>query len=101
MTQSQCHAVWGSLAWTQAELATRPRVHQATVRGFELGRKEPIRVSQEAIQRAFTAAGIVFVVDPERGEGVFLARGRADDGSVSGRQAKGKQPNEIAGPAGR
>lgn len=72
MTPAQCRAARGMLAWTQAELAARARVHEATVRGFELGRKEPIRVSLDAIERAFLAAGIQFVDEPGRGVGVFL-----------------------------
>jgi len=68
------------LAWTQAELALRARVHEATVRGFELGRKEPIRASLDAIRRALEGAGISFVLDSEKGEGVFLAVKRTSIG---------------------
>ncbi|PWS37692.1 transcriptional regulator [Falsiroseomonas bella] len=87
MTPAQCRAARGMLAWTQAELATRARVHEATVRGFELGRKEPIRVSLDAIRRALEEAGVSFVIDRLKGEGVFLigqSQPRAAQGGGAG-----------------
>lgn len=87
------------LAWTQAELAARARVHEATVRGFELGRKDPIRVSLDAIRRALEEAGIVFSAEPIRGVGVFLRPDpvTAESGLIGGAKRNAHAPADKRG----
>jgi len=49
------------LDWTQAQLAERARVSLSTVKGFESGERSPIVNNIEALERAFTNAGIMFI----------------------------------------
>lgn len=61
------------LDWTQEELACAAGVSRSTVRDFEGGRHELHHATEALLLRAFEAAGIRFIADPE-GPGLQLRR---------------------------
>src|SRR5262249_15110959 len=78
ITPAQCRAARALLEWTQDDLAARSRVSKRTILHFEKssGRKT-IPANMDALQRAFEAAGVVFI-DNGEGPGVRLRRDVAD-----------------------
>ena len=61
MTPTQCKMARVAMDWTGKDLAARAKIGSATVARYELG--ESIHPDKlEAMQAAFVAAGVVFVV---------------------------------------
>src|SRR5690349_2195915 len=56
----QCKMARAATGWSVRDLAREAKVNPSTVVRFETGQAEPIRLTLEAIQRAFEAAGIEF-----------------------------------------
>lgn len=71
---AQCRAARGMLDWTQEELACAAGVSRSTVRDFEGGRHELHHATEAQLVRAFEAAGIRFIADPNE-PGLLLRRG--------------------------
>ena len=70
ISPAQCRAARALLDWTQNELAIRVGVALRTIRDFENGRREPLKIVRAAIQQAFEEAGVEFL----DGEGLRLKR---------------------------
>jgi transcriptional regulator with XRE-family HTH domain len=69
----QIRAARGFLGWSQGVLADKARLSRSAVARLELEETAPHADTIEAIHRALTAHGIVFVDDPSNGlEGVQL-----------------------------
>ena len=84
ITTRQIRAARGLLGWSQGTLAKKALLSRSAVARLELGEAESRADTLDAIHRAFTAAGIVFVDDPAIGaEGVQL---RPKDHAGRGRQ---------------
>ena len=62
-----------ALGWSVRDLAREASVGVNTVVRFEAGQVQPIAATLAAIQRAFEAAGIIFIEQDDGGPGVRLA----------------------------
>jgi transcriptional regulator with XRE-family HTH domain len=74
MTPAQCRAARGLLSWSQQKLAESAKVGNATIRNFEAGRSMPQRATLDVLQRAFEAAGVMFIAENGGGAGVRLRK---------------------------
>ncbi|WP_247991544.1 helix-turn-helix transcriptional regulator [Bradyrhizobium sp. 186] len=77
ITDAQCRAARGLLAWSQTDLANRSGLSRATVAEFEIGNRRPIANNLAAIRAALESAGVIFLDDGQTidgGSGVRLAR---------------------------
>ncbi|WP_370647948.1 helix-turn-helix domain-containing protein [Phyllobacterium meliloti] len=72
MNPAQCRAARAMLEWTQPELAKEAGVSASTIRDFESSRRIPIANNLAAIERALTAAGVLFIDPNGNGPGVRL-----------------------------
>jgi transcriptional regulator with XRE-family HTH domain len=72
MTPNLSKAARSLLNWNQEDLAARPLVSKRTIAAFEAG-ETARNISLDAIERAFKAAGIMFVETPAE-TGVLLSR---------------------------
>jgi transcriptional regulator with XRE-family HTH domain len=61
MTPTQCRAARALLNWAQAQLADVSTVSEATIRNFESGRITSQCPEVGVVERAFEAAGVIFV----------------------------------------
>jgi transcriptional regulator with XRE-family HTH domain len=76
ITASQCRAARGLLDWTQQELADAARIGVATVRLFEGELSETRHATLAVIRHAFEQAGIEFIDENGKGEGVRFRKPR-------------------------
>ncbi|MDB5408374.1 MAG: helix-turn-helix transcriptional regulator [Rhodospirillales bacterium] len=72
ISAAQCRAARGLLKWNQEDLAKAAEVGIVSIRQFEGERTAPHRATLAAIQRAFEAAGIVFIPANGGGAGIRL-----------------------------
>lgn len=80
LTDAQCRAARGLLAWSQTDLANRSGISRATVAEFEVGNRRPIANNLAAIRAALETAGVIFLDDGQSvdgGPGVRLAKPKA------------------------
>lgn len=68
MTPDQCRAARALLNWNAEQLAEKSYASASTVRNFEAGRSVPKPIYLDAMQKAFEAAGVVFL-PAEDGQG--------------------------------
>lgn len=61
ISPGQCRAARALLDWTQEELARKVGVALRTIRDFENGRRQPLKVVRASIQQAFEQSGIQFL----------------------------------------
>lgn len=59
ITPAQCRAARAWLQWSQADLAEHSKVSVPTIARFEREETAMSALGQDAIQRAFTAAGVI------------------------------------------
>lgn len=70
---SQVRAARALLSWSQEELATFAEVGVSTVRDFEAGRRDPASANVNAMRKALTKFGVIFIpLDKHGGPGVRL-----------------------------
>jgi transcriptional regulator with XRE-family HTH domain len=74
ISATQCRAARGLLKWNQEDLATAAEVAIVSIRQFEGEKTAPHRATLAAIQRAFEAAGVVFIPENGGGPGVRLRK---------------------------
>ncbi|HVM79921.1 MAG TPA: helix-turn-helix transcriptional regulator [Stellaceae bacterium] len=74
LTPAQSRAARGLLGMTQAELAKKSGVSVRTIAHFESDERQPVPATLDALQRAFKAAGVVFISENGGGPGVRLKR---------------------------
>jgi transcriptional regulator with XRE-family HTH domain len=74
ISATQCRAARGLLKWNQEDLATAAEVGIVSIRQFEGEKSAPHRATLAAIQRAFEAAGVVFIPENGGGPGVRLRK---------------------------
>ncbi|HHV69687.1 MAG TPA: helix-turn-helix transcriptional regulator [Ochrobactrum intermedium] len=75
ISPAQCRAARALLGWSQDELAKLSKVSKATLANFELDKRTPYERTLVDLQKAFEAAGVVFMADGEMvsgGAGVRL-----------------------------
>jgi ribosome-binding protein aMBF1 (putative translation factor) len=63
ITAAQCRSARALLGWALAKLAAAALVAESDINDFELERREPDSAMVSAVERAFTAAGVVFSSD--------------------------------------
>lgn len=63
ISPEQCRAARGLLGWSQTELANRAGITLSTVKNFEVGRSNPIRLSMKAMEDALARGGIRFIFE--------------------------------------
>lgn len=74
ITDSQCRAARGLVAWSQTDLAQNAGVSRATVADFESGKRQPIGNNLAAIRAALESAGVIFIESNGNGPGVRLVK---------------------------
>ena len=74
ITPAQCRAARALLSMSQGELADLSKVSLRTVVNFEGEKREPIPATLDAVERALTARGILFIPENGGGAGVRLAK---------------------------
>lgn len=76
ISPAQCRAARALLGWSQDELARVSKVSKATLANFELDKRTPYDRTLVDLQKAFEAAGVVFMAEGELiagGPGVRLS----------------------------
>lgn len=71
MTPGQSKAARALLGWSQGDLASKAKVAERTVAGFERGERTIHENSLDSLRRAYEAAGIT-MLEEARGIGVLL-----------------------------
>jgi transcriptional regulator with XRE-family HTH domain len=74
ISAAQCRAARGLLKWKQEDLSTAAQVGMVSIRQFEGEKTAPHRATLAAVQRAFEAAGVVFIPENGGGPGVRLKK---------------------------
>jgi transcriptional regulator with XRE-family HTH domain len=74
ITPAQSRAARGLLGISQSTLAAQSDVSLRTIQHFESGRRQPIPLTADAIQRALEVAGVEFIAENGGGSGVRLKK---------------------------
>lgn len=90
LTPTTCALARTMVGWTQANLATRSGVTADTVASFESRRHRPRHETVTALLRAFSAAGVVFLLRDGVAECVPL--GQSPGGSFARGGLTGSAP---------
>lgn len=85
ITPRQIRAARGLLNWSQQELADSAIISLNALARLERGMVDPRASTLSAVEKALMDAGVEFLPDGEKGEGVRLARPQT-----------GKQPKKSA-----
>ena len=80
ITRIQCKMARAAVGWGVRDLAAKAGVGVATVTRFENGQSVPIPANLSAIQRAFEAAGVIFIEENGEGPGVRLRKAGVNNG---------------------
>lgn len=75
MQPAQCRAARALIGMSQEDLAAGSAVAKATIAAFELGQRQPYQRTIEALHRALSDAGVVFIDENGEGPGVRLRKG--------------------------
>src|SRR5579864_3431111 len=76
ISAAQSRAARALIQMSQAELARRAGIAESTVVYFERGQSDPLPATRRRLLKALTRAGCQFIVDGQRGVGVYLRRRR-------------------------
>ncbi|MBV9511782.1 MAG: helix-turn-helix domain-containing protein, partial [Caulobacteraceae bacterium] len=82
---TQCRAARGLIGWSQQQLADAAKVGVVTVRQFESGAAQPRNATLDVLERALTAAGVIFIDENGEGPGVRLRKTKtANEMAIAG-----------------
>lgn len=74
ISPAQCRAARELVGWTQEHLAENAGVSLSALRNFEQGKTRPVAQNMNAIVRALSGAGLEFIEEDEKGEGVRFSK---------------------------
>jgi DNA-binding XRE family transcriptional regulator len=72
LTSSQCRGARAMLDWSQGHLASTAGISRQTIVDFERGARTPYKSSLTTLRTALEQAGIEFILEDDRGVGVWL-----------------------------
>jgi ribosome-binding protein aMBF1 (putative translation factor) len=74
ITPAQSRGARGLLGMSQSALAAQSDVSLRTIQHFDSGRRRPIPVTADAMERALEKAGVEFIAENGGGPGVRLKK---------------------------
>src|SRR5689334_5175617 len=72
LTSCQCRGARAMLDWSQSHLATTAGISRQTIVDFERGARTPYKSSLVTLRAALEGAGIEFILEDDRGVGLWL-----------------------------